>query len=218
MSSNRKTAMIAITTNLDKILDIVNYLKLENSGQITATLIADLKESKELYKYLSTDENISDWYFIDEPDKDNDNDKTTEKEATLNESPILETTATNQTQERLVTEESPIVNQIIDLLNINSVNEISTLVEATWQVSKKSPNIIFGGNLFLEALKEQYSIVGNKPISIEHALLSKIIESCYYENPLEFIIDDTLERIKNNWKLISTYNTITEVAVKLYKK
>ena len=69
------------------------------------------------------------------------------------------------------------------LLNLftseEGTNELSTFIEAVWVSSVKSPNIIFGTDLFLASIKNSYDIVATSRLSIEHELLKMIIEQYY---------------------------------------
>lgn len=205
MSNKRE---IKITTNKEKILEILERFEITENFDI----ILELPESKELYKTLSTDPSIIDWDYIYSDEEENIN----------NEDNNYNDTNITRIPEKKpytppVTTIKELVGEVENKFGIDTFNNMSTLVEAIWNLSKKSPGIIYGSNLFWELLEPLYNEVGNTPVTINHAMLCKIIEAYYYPSSVSEAYDDTMAKLKENWKLISTYNTIVEVATKLYK-
>lgn len=173
-------------------------------------IIVNLEENKETYKKLSISELIDDWDFIDE--------EKIYKEIP-SKSSITDNKSTNKTTDDTVLDEKTFADKVVELFGIVSINELSTFIEAVWVSSVKSPNIIFGTDLFLASIKNSYDIVATSRLSIEHELLKMIIEQYYTDTTTTFneILNDTIDKLRYNYRVLSRQSSLAGVAKLLYE-
>lgn len=96
---------------------------------------------------------------------------------------------------------------------ITNYNKAAIWIEAVWKMSKKSPNLIFGSQLFKEKLALEYNEVAGNTVTVEHALLCMILEN-YYKDTVDFktSYEDIVEKIKNNWKGLDQHPSLASIA------
>lgn len=182
---NRK---IKIEIKADKVKEVLEKL---NKDSNSVTLDLDIEENKEIYKYLSTSDNIISWDFIEEKKvtpiiyKENKKEETTEIK--------------------------------IDPITISDYNEFATYVEAVWRVGRKSPIIKYDSDFFYKTLNDEYNIVASSPVSIEHALLVMILQTYYRDVDINEAIKDTNTKLKNNWSKLKDHPSLASVSKALYE-
>ena len=100
-----------------------------------------------------------------------------------------------------------------DSIFITDYNKAAIWIEAVWKMSKKSPNLIFGSQLFKEKLALEYNEVAGNTVTVEHALLCMILEN-YYKDTVDFktSYEDIVEKIKNNWKDLDQHPSLASIA------
>ena len=174
-------------------------------------IIVNLEENKETYKKLSISELIDDWDFVSEEEK-------TYKEIP-NKFNIIDNKSTNKSTDDTVLDEKTFADKVVESFGIVSINELSTFIEAVWVSSVKSPNIIFGTDLFLASIKNSYDIVATSRLSIEHELLKMIIEQYYTDTTTTFneILNDTIDKLRYNYRVLSKQSSLAGVAKLLYE-
>jgi 23S rRNA pseudoU1915 N3-methylase RlmH len=186
---NRK---IRVDIKTDKVKEVLDKLN-KNSEFITLDL--DIEENKDIYKYLSTSDNIISWDFIE----------VEEKEA----------------KENSITEVSKVIemedSSIIDPIAITNYNEFATYVEAVWRVSRKSPTLIWGSNFFNKVVNDEYSIVATSPLTLEHGLLVMILQTYYRDTEIMEALNDTNNKLKNNWNKLKDHLSLASVSKMLYE-
>ena len=62
---------------------------------------------------------------------------------------------------------------------ITDYNKAAIWIEAVWKMSKKSPNLVFGSQLFKDKVALEYNEVAENTVTVEHALLCMILENYY---------------------------------------
>lgn len=103
-------------------------------------------------------------------------------------------------------------------LGIKDYNGLATLVEAIYRLSKNSPNIKFDSGLFYNTLEMEYSEVASSTITIEHSLITMIIETYYRDSNMGAALEDTVEKLKGLWisKELQNHPSVTSVTKVLY--
>ena len=187
---NRK---IKIEIKADKVKEVLENLHKDSNSII---LDLDVDENKEIYKYLSTSEDIISWDFIEEEKSDN-----------IKKIPI------QKIKDDVIEVESEEVSPI----SITDYNEFATYVESVWRVGIKSPVIKWGTNFFYKTLKEEYDIVASSPVSIEHALLVMILQTYYRDVDITEAVEDTNTKLKNNWNSLKNHPSLASVSKALYE-
>lgn len=185
---NRK---IRVDIKTDKVKEVLNKLN-KNSEFITLDL--DIEENKDTYKYLSTSNNIISWDFIEDEEKK-------VKESIAEVSKVVEVED----------------NAIIDPIAITNYNEFATYVEAVWRVSRKSPTLVWGSNFFNKVIKDEYNIVATSPLTLEHGLLVMILQTYYRDVEIIEALNDTNEKLKNNWNKLKDHLSLASVSKMLYE-
>lgn len=185
---NRK---IRVDIKTDKVKEVLNKLN-KNSEFITLDL--DIEENKDTYKYLSTSNNIISWDFIEDEEKK-------VKESIAEVSKVVEVED----------------NSIIDPIAITNYNEFATYVEAAWRVSRKSPTLVWGSNFFNKVIKDEYNIVATSPLTLEHGLLVMILQTYYRDVEIIEALNDTNEKLKNNWNKLKDHLSLASVSKMLYE-
>ena len=186
--SSRK---IKIEIKAGKVKEVLEKL---NKDSNSITLDLDIEENKEIYKYLSTSDDIIGWDFIEEK-------KTVP-------------TVKEDKKENIIELEVEEVNPI----TISDYNEFATYVESVWRVSRKSPNMKYGSNFYYKTLNEEYNIVASSPVSLEHALLVMVLQT-YYRNVenIDEAIEDTNNKLKNNWNKLKDHLSLASISKALYE-
>ena len=157
-------------------------------------LMLNLPDTKDTYEYLSKSGKILNWEIEDSNDKD------TEPDDSGEELDIF----TEYLYNLVCQEDSRWVG-------------LTYILEGSWCVSKKSPGIVFGTDLFMEALEKEFTRIEKENTSIERAVLFKIIESYYAGNNLVSVIFDLKDKISKSWKSLSQCQTLTSVSMLLFK-
>lgn len=160
-------------------------------------LIIELPDSKDTYKALGA----CDWDFYDES----------------GEEPILEVT-NNEEKE---------IERTCDLTSlISSYNELATFIEASYRLARKSPDIIYGSNLYNQEISKLYAQVGSEDISIDHSLISSLLSAFFgdFMNPENMkekknvIVEDVDSRLKEHWKEAPNHPSVLSFMGVLFKK
>ncbi len=192
------TRKITIRVKKEDLSEVLEKIKAQES-EITLTL--SLPDSKDVYKYLSTSDKVLDWEFDEEivgTDMDNSNSLIGEKEE-LGKLDVF----------------SEFVYNLISGPS-NLSEGISSFIEATWRVNKKSPGIVFGTPLFITAVGNESDSLTSGP-SIEKAVLYKVIEAYYNGFSKLDIVSDLCDKIRGKWREISKCETLTNVSVLLFR-
>lgn len=180
--------------------NVLELLKLlGKSDEIICTLNLDLEMSKVVVKLL--DNYSEDWDFIEEIEEPQEEPKSNESQHEPEE-----------------LEPEPNSKYYTSVLGVVDYNSMATLVESIYRLYKTSPNIKFESNLFYSSLKSEYSNTANTAISVEHALLSLIIETYYKDTNIQEAIDDTVGKLKELWisKKLSDHPGTTSLTKVLY--
>jgi hypothetical protein len=145
-------------------------------------IIIDLPDTKETYKALS----IFDWDFVEE---------NTGEGIDLN------------IKEKTIPASSTDINTSFEKTIIKDFNTAATFLEAGYRLAKKSPDIIYGSNLWVEEMAKLYDIVGSEVLAIDHTLTTTFLSSFYncFLNPDKIedrdeMIEDLSDRLKKHWK------------------
>ena len=192
------TRKITIRVKKEDLSEVLEKIKAQES-EITLTL--SLPDSKDVYKYLSTSDKILDWEFDEEivgTDMDNSDSLIGEK-GELGKLDVF----------------SEFVYNLISGPS-NLSEGISSFIEATWRVNKKSPGIIFGTPLFITAVGNESDSLTSGP-SIEKAVLYKVIEAYYNGFSKLDIVSDLCDKIRGKWKEMSKCETLTNVSILLFR-
>lgn len=192
---NRK---IKIEIKADKVKEVLEKL---NKDSNSITLDLDIEENKEIYKYLSTSDDIISWDFVEE----------IENKKVI---PLIPTIKQEENEEILEVDTEEVINPI----SISDYNEFATYVEAVWRVGRKSPTIKWGTRFFYKALKDEYNVVASSPVSLEHALLVMVMQTYYRDVELNEAINDTNSRLKDIWDKLKDHLSLASVSKALYEK
>lgn len=186
--------------------NISEILNLLNISINDIEFIVNVEENKDTYKKLSTSDLIDDWDFIESQEKVG--------------KPITEkkTCSCPDIDNNYASEGEELAIKVINTFNVVSENELATFVEAVWRTSRISPNILFGSNLFITAVKQTYDEVASSDLTLEHSLLSMIISNYYSGHDFNTILNDTLLKLKVNWKTLSSQSSLAGVSKLLYEK
>ena len=187
------TRKITIRVKKEDLSEVIREIKAQET-EITLTL--SLPDSKDVYKYLSTSDKVLDWEFLeDEPAIEVNKEETEEKKD-------------------LDIFSEFVYNVISGPTNLSE--GISSFIEATWRVNKKSPGIIFGTPLFIAATGNELGSLSSGP-SIEKAVLYKVIEAYYNGFSKLDIVSDLCDKIRGKWKEMSKCETLTNVSILLFR-
>lgn len=176
---------------------------LEKSGDTLCTLELDLEVSKSTIKILEN--YCEDWSFVDDSSKP---DYTTLKQP--------EQLTINQEDKK---DDMPLgIAYYTSSLCVKDYNSLATLVEAIFRLYKQSPNIKFESGLFYNTLEIEYNLVASSPISVEHSLITMIIETYYNKVTINEAIEDTVEKLRGLWltKKLSDHPGVTSLTKILY--
>lgn len=202
-------------SNVNELLKL-----LEKSGDTLCTLELDLEVSKSTIKIL--DNYCEDWDFADS------------KEETVRPDPNIPNSIEedkNYTPVRPYSQPDQIngwgdkneqqsqgTTYYTSSLCVKDYNSLATLVEAIFRVYKQSPNIKFESGLFYNTLEIEYNLVASSPISIEHSLITMIIETYYNKATINEAIEDTIEKLRGLWitKKLSDHIGVTSLTKVLY--
>ena len=186
--------------------NISEILNLLNISINDIEFIVNVEENKDTYKKLSTSDLIEDWDFIESQEKVR--------------KPITEekTCSCPDIDNNYVSEGEELAIKVINTFNVVSENELATFVEAVWRTSRISPNILFGSNLFITAVKQTYDEVASSDLTLEHSLLNMIISNYYSRHDFNTALNDTLLKLKNSWKTLSSQSSLAGVSKLLYEK
>ena len=182
-----------------KARNVNELLKLlEKSGDTICTLELDLEVSKSIIKIL--DNYSEDWDFI--------NSKVENYNISLEENK----------EEDKAADELQGVDYYTSSLGVKDYNSLATLVEAIFRLYKQSPNIKFESGLFCNTLEVEYNLVASSPISVEHSLITMIIETYYNKATINEAIEDTVEKLRGLWltKKLSEHPGVTSLTKILY--
>jgi len=72
--------------------------------------------------------------------------------------------------------------------------------------------------LFCNTLEAEYNLVASSPISVEHSLITMIIETYYNKATINEAIEDTIEKLRGLWltKKLSEHPGVTSLTKILY--
>ena len=189
---------ITVKVKKEDLSEVIENLKAQES-EITLTL--SLPDSKDIYKYLSTSDKVLDWEFL-ENEQEMDVREVGKEVEKIEETKDLDTF-------------SEFVYSVISGPT-NLSEGISSFIEATWRVDKKSPGIIFGTPLFITTVGNELGSLSSGP-SIEKAVLYKVIEAYYNGFSKIDIVSDLCDKIRGKWKEISKCETLTNVSILLFR-
>ncbi len=199
-----------------KAKNLIGLLKvLDKSDETLCTLSLDLDISKTTIKLL--DNYSEDWDF-----NSVDGDltvKETQVDPIIDEiKPVL---PNNNVFESTIGGDNSVVlpdTYYSNSLGVKDYNSLATLVESIFSLYRQSPNIKFESGLFYNTLEIEYNNIASSPISIEHSLLTMIIETYYKDATLSAAIEDTVGKLKGMWisKELSNHPNTTSLTKILY--
>lgn len=189
------TRKITIRVKKEDLSEVIREIKAQET-EIILTL--SLPDSKDIYKYLSTSDKVLDWEFL-EDEQEIEVDKEVEKIEEIKDLDVFS---------------EFVYNVISGPTNLSE--GISSFIEATWRVNKKSPGIIFGTPLFITTIGNELGSLSSGP-SIEKAVLYKVIEAYYNGFSKLDIVSDLCDKIRGKWKEISKCETLTNVSILLFR-
>jgi len=181
-----------------KARNVNELLKLlEKSGDTICTLELDLEVSKSIIKIL--DNYSEDWDFSNKVENSN---------ISLEENK----------EEDKAADELQGIDYYTSSLGVKDYNSLATLVEAIFRLYKQSPNIKFESRLYCNTLEAEYNLVASSPISVEHSLITMIIETYYNKATINEAIEDTIEKLRGLWltKKLSEHPGVTSLTKILY--
>lgn len=187
------TRKITIRVDKEDLSEVLREIK----GDQIVSVTLELPDTKETYKYLSVNDKVLDWEFIED---ETDEEEEVEEE---HKSPKF----ANDTE---------IWAYDIISSNLNLYRGIEELIESTWRVCKKSPGIIFGTPLYMTIVKDELAKLDPDP-TVERAILYRVIESYYSRYSDEEILSNLLDKIKTKWKELSNCETLTSVSILLFR-
>jgi hypothetical protein len=186
---------VTVKVKKEDLSEVIENLKAQES-EITLTL--SLPDSKDIYKYLSTSDKVLDWEFLENEQ----------------EMDVKEVDKEIEEKKDLDVFSEFVYNVISGPTNLSE--GISSFIEATWRVNKKSPGIIFGTPLFIITAGNELGSLSSGP-SIEKAVLYKVIEAYYNGFSKIDIVSDLCDKIRGKWKEISKCETLTNVSILLFR-
>ena len=185
-----------------KGLDAIEAIKRFGLDEV----ILDLPDTKETYKTLSA--LAVDWDFYEEPEGEEVGDME------INEMPEEKSDPAKNETENLGS---------LDYL-LTDFNKMATYIEAAYKLGKKSPEIIFGSNLWTEEMAKLYDEVGSSILTIDHTLLSTLLSSFYdhFLDPNNLhdraeIVGDINKRLKEHWKEAPNHPSLISYIQILFK-
>lgn len=209
------------TTIKLKVKNVAELLKILGlSDETMCQLNLDLSVSKSVIKIL--DNYSDDWDFVENITPPNKVQETVEISNDCSGSICCGTNLGGCTksvveEESLDEYEKPI-DYYMKELNVNNYNSLATLVEAIFKISKSSPGIKFESGLFFNVLNVEYSNIANSEVTIEHSLLTMIIETYYGDSKIEDAIEDTVNKLRGMWisRELSGHPNTTSLSRVLY--
>lgn len=195
------------TKNVQELLKM-----LEKSGEETlCTLELDIEVSKSTIKIL--DNYCEDWDFVNNKSMNLQSKNEVECKPSTKvgdyEIPDSSSNLTNDEQG---------ITYYKSKLGVKDYNSLATLVEAIYRRAKQSPDIKFESSLFYNTLEIEYSVVASSPVSVEHSLITMIIETYYNKATIDEAIEDTVEKLRGLWitKKLSEHPGVTSLTKVLY--
>lgn len=189
------TKKIKVEIKADKVKEVLEKL---DKNIDTITMEIEVEESKEIYKYLSTTDDIVSWDFTDKLKDNSDSTKKTDEGHSEIEEQV-ESIEPNPT------------------ISITDYNLLATYVEAVWKMYYKSPTIIWGSNFFNKTLKQEYDTVSSMPVNLEHALLSMILQTYYRDVDIKDALEDTNNKLKTNCSKLKDHLSLASLSKALYE-
>jgi hypothetical protein len=170
-----------------KDLEIIETKVQFNSADNTFELCIEKEETADLFKKLSTDPGIVSWEFDEgiEP---------------------LQNTETTKLEPQQEKNKSNLIPYF------TNYNDAATFIEGVWRLSKKSPNMIFGSQLFKKEAMTEFNVVGSSQITVEHSLLTMILQNYYKDLEFTEAYEDIVEKLKQNWKALSGHPGLASLA------
>ena len=163
-------------------------------------IIIDLPDTKETYKTLAA----FDWDFVESED--------------INEIP-------EQTEERIENKKESDSTNPFDETILKDFNTAATFLGAGYRLAKKSPDIVFGSNLWAEEMMKLYDTVGSETLALDHTLTATFLSSFYncFLTPDQIndkgeIIEDINNRLKEHWKEAQNHPSMISFIHCLFKK
>ena len=103
-------------------------------------------------------------------------------------------------------------------IGVKDYNSLATLVESIFSLYRQSPNIKFESGLFYNTLEIEYNNIASSPVTIEHRLLTMIIETYYKDAKFNEALDDTIGKLRGMWisKELSNHPNTTSLTKILY--
>ena len=199
-----KQRRIKLIIDLDRLGEVLKDLQINkcviyNDFDVdTADTIVEVEETPELFKKLTLNDGIQEWDFCDEEEP-----QEIKKENNLK--PIKE----------IVFEEYD-KTETPEKRKFNNFNDAATYVEACWLLSKKSPSIIFESSLFNKELETYYNIVASSDVTVEHALLTMILQNYYSQVDYDEAYEDIIKKLKDEWKNLNQHPSLASLS-KIWK-
>lgn len=187
--SNRRITIKVKKEDLAKVIE-------EIRGEDIVSFTISMPDSKETYKYLSTNDKILDWEMEGED--------------------VVEETEMPKPKK---TGDDTLSDLVYDTITEeeNMSLGIGNIIESGWKVSRKSPEIVPGTSLFMSSLeRELRSLVPYQP-TVEKAIFFKVIEAYYSGYKTEDIVSDLIDKMKSRWRELSKCETLTSVSILLFR-
>ena len=168
-----------------------------------------LPDTVDTYKELSRSENLLDWSIEEEQ---------VEKESAVEDE--VEPAEIELPAPKLIDlgEDETLADYFIIELGIKTYNEVATFLEALLRTGLFSPSLIFGRDMFKQAVEKRYHEVAQTNISAEHVLCKTVMVAYYGELTINEAVVHILKEVKALWGNIKDYQTLTSITYKLYKK
>jgi len=133
-------------------------------------------------------------------------------------------------------EEQPIIGEEVgeketerncDILSmLSSYNDLATFIEASYRLAKKSPDIVYGSNLYNQEISKLYAVVGGEEISIDHSLIASLLSAFFndFMNPenikekKDAVVEEVNSRIKEHWKEAPNHPSVLSFMGVLFKR
>ena len=72
--------------------------------------------------------------------------------------------------------------------------------------------MIFGSQLFKKEAMTEFNVVGSNQITVEHSLLTMILQNYYKDVEFTEAYEDIIEKLKQNWKALSSHPGLASLA------
>lgn len=133
----------------------------------------------------------------------------------------------DESEESIIEVEEKETERNCDLLSmLSSYNDLATFIEASYRLAKKSPDIVYGSNLYNQEISKLYSVVGSEKVSIDHSLIASLLSAFFndFMNPenikekKDAVVEEVDSRIKEHWKEAPNHPSVLSFMGVLFKR